>query len=97
MEHLACLVDRLVGDYVNCELSAETAAAAKLWITEMQGRVVDTCLQLFGGWGYMWEYPIARAYAEARVERIVGGSSEVMKSIICKSLFKDRNIKADFS
>ncbi|SVD77067.1 uncharacterized protein METZ01_LOCUS429921, partial [marine metagenome] len=92
-----CLVDRLLGDYVKGELSAETAAAAKLWTTEMQGRVVDTCLQLFGGWGYMWEYPIARAYAEARVERIVGGSSEVMKSIICKSLFKDRSIKADFS
>ena len=92
-----CLVDRLLGDYVKGELSAETAAAAKLWTTEMQGRVVDTCLQLFGGWGYMWEYPIARAYAEARVERIAGGSSEVMKSIICKSLFKGRNIKADFS
>ena len=92
-----CLVDRLLEDYLNNDLSADTAAAAKLWTTEMQGRTVDTCLQLFGGWGYMWEYPIARAYAEARVERVAGGSSEVMKSIICKSLFKKMDIKADFS
>ena len=92
-----CMVDRLLEEYVEGELSAETAAAAKLWTTEMQGRTVDTCLQLFGGWGYMWEYPVARAYAEARVERIAGGSSEVMKSIISKSLFKKMDIRADFS
>lgn len=92
-----CMVDRLLEEYVEGELSAETAAAAKLWTTEMQGRTVDTCLQLFGGWGYMWEYPVARAYAEARVERLAGGSSEVMKSIISKSLFKKMDIRADFS
>lgn len=92
-----CMVDRLLEEYVEGELSAETAAAAKLWTTEMQGRTVDTCLQLFGGWGYMWEYPVARAYAEARVERIAGGSSEVMKSIISKSLFRKMDIRADFS
>lgn len=92
-----CLVDRLLADYLKGDLGAETAAAAKLWTTEMQGRTMDTCLQLFGGWGYMWEYPIARAYAEARVERIAGGTSEIMKTIICKSLFKEMNIKADFS
>ena len=92
-----CMVDRLLEDYLDGELSADTAAAAKLWTTEMQGRTVDTCLQLFGGWGYMWEYPVARAYAEARVERIAGGSSEVMKSIISKALFRKMDIKAEFS
>lgn len=67
-------------------LSVADAAAMKLFCTEMQGRVVDQCLQLFGGYGYMMEYPIARAYADARVARIYGGSSEIMKVIIAKSL-----------
>jgi alkylation response protein AidB-like acyl-CoA dehydrogenase len=53
----------------------------------MLGRVVDTCLQLHGGWGYMREYPISRAYVDARIERIAGGSSEIMKEIIGRSLF----------
>ena len=92
-----CMVDRMLSAYLKDGLDADTAAAAKLWSTEMLGRAVDSCLQLFGGWGYMWEYPIAKAYAEARVERIAGGTSEVMKSIICKSLFKEFGIKADFS
>lgn len=67
-------------------LSAVDAAGLKLWMTEMQGRVVDKCLQLHGGYGYMTEYPIARLYADARVTRIYGGTSEVMKSIVAKSL-----------
>lgn len=92
-----CLVDQLLTQYLADHLRVDTAASAKLWTSEMLGRTVDTCLQIFGGWGYMWEYPIAKAYAEARVERIAGGSSEVMKSIIIKSLFKDFNITADFS
>jgi len=92
-----CMIDSLLAMYLKGKLDADTAATAKLWTTEMLGRTVDTCLQLFGGWGYMWEYPIAKAYAEARVERIAGGSSEVMKSIICKSMFKEMGIKADFS
>ncbi len=54
----------------------------------MHGRVVDTCLQLHGGYGYMWEYPIARAYADARVQRIFGGTSEIMKEIIGRSLYQ---------
>jgi alkylation response protein AidB-like acyl-CoA dehydrogenase len=58
----------------------------KLFCTELQGRVVDRCLQLHGGYGYMLEYPIARAYADARVSRIYAGSSEVMKVIIARSL-----------
>jgi alkylation response protein AidB-like acyl-CoA dehydrogenase len=68
------------------ELSAEDAAMAKWWSTEMQGRVVDRCLQLHGGYGYMTEYPIARAYTDARVTRIYGGTTEIMKEIVGRSL-----------
>jgi alkylation response protein AidB-like acyl-CoA dehydrogenase len=67
-------------------LSASDAAEAKLHCTELQRRAIDRCLQLFGGYGYMTEYPIARAYADARVTTIYGGTSEVMKSIIAKSI-----------
>jgi alkylation response protein AidB-like acyl-CoA dehydrogenase len=61
-------------------------ARVKLFCTEMQARVVDRCLQLFGGYGYMMEYPIARLYTDARVARIYAGTSEVIKVIIAKSL-----------
>lgn len=68
------------------ELTAEDAAGAKWWCTELQGRVVDRCLQLFGGYGYMLEYPIARAFADARVTRIYGGANEIMKEIVGRGL-----------
>ncbi|MER5950541.1 acyl-CoA dehydrogenase family protein [Streptomyces sp. NPDC001904] len=68
------------------ELSADYAAMAKLHCTEVAGRVIDKCLQLHGGYGYMLEYPIARLYADTRVMRIYGGTSEVMKTIIAKSI-----------
>jgi acyl-CoA dehydrogenase len=68
------------------ELTPADAAAVKLWTTEMQARVVDKCLQLHGGYGYMNEYPIAKLYTDARVTRIYGGTSEVMKSIVAKSM-----------
>lgn len=68
------------------ELSGAEAAMAKLWGSELQGKVVDECLQLFGGYGFMSEYPIARAYADARVCRIYGGTSEIMKTIISKDV-----------
>ena len=80
------LVDRALDDHDQGELSAVDAAKVKLFCTELQGRVVDKCLQLFGGYGYMLEYPIARLYADARVTRIYGGTSEIMKTIISKSL-----------
>ncbi len=67
-------------------LDAAGAAQAKYWATDLQGRAVDRCLQMFGGYGYMTEYPIARAYADARVTSIYGGTNEVMKTIIAKSL-----------
>ncbi len=68
------------------ELSAAEAAQAKLWASELQGRTLDRCLQLFGGYGYTSEYPIGRAYADARVTRIYGGTSEIMKTIIAKEI-----------
>ena len=68
------------------ELTVADAAAVKLWMTEMQARVVDKCLQIHGGYGYMTEYPISRLYADARVSRIYGGTSEVMRSIVAKGL-----------
>jgi alkylation response protein AidB-like acyl-CoA dehydrogenase len=67
-------------------LTPEQAATAKWWATDLQGRVVDRCLQLFGGYGYMLEYPIARAFADARVTRIYGGANEIMKEIVGRSL-----------
>ena len=60
---------------------------AKLHCTEMHCRVVDACVQLHGGYGYMWEYPVARAWADARVGRIYGGASEIMKELVARSLF----------
>ncbi|MCW2928693.1 MAG: Long-chain-acyl-CoA dehydrogenase [Thermoleophilia bacterium] len=68
------------------DLAPEDAAMAKWWSTEMQGRVVDRCLQLHGGYGYMNEYPIARAFADARITRIYGGTTEIMKEIVGRSL-----------
>jgi alkylation response protein AidB-like acyl-CoA dehydrogenase len=68
------------------ELSVADAAKAKWWATELQGRVIDRCLQLHGGYGYMSEYPISRRYADARVTRIYGGSTEIMKGVVSKSL-----------
>ena len=68
------------------DLTAEDAAKAKWWCTELQKRAVDSCLQLFGGYGYMVEYPIARAYKDARVTTIYGGTTEIMKEIIGRSL-----------
>lgn len=68
------------------ELTADDAAKGKWWVTELENRVIYRCLQLFGGWGYMEEYPIARAYRDARVQTIYGGTTEIMKEIIGKSL-----------
>jgi alkylation response protein AidB-like acyl-CoA dehydrogenase len=79
-------VDRCVTALNDGTLSAEEAAMAKWWCTELQKRVADTCVQLHGGYGYMNEYPIARAYADARVTTIYGGTTEIMKEIIGRSL-----------
>jgi alkylation response protein AidB-like acyl-CoA dehydrogenase len=79
-------IDRCVTALDAEELTPEDAASAKWWCTELQGRVTDRCLQLHGGYGYMIEYPIARAWADARVTRIYGGSNEIMKEIVGRSL-----------
>lgn len=79
-------IDRCTELHMRGELDSTDAAVAKLVTTELQGKVMDRCLQLFGGWGYMWEYPIARAFADARMSRIGGGAVEVMKQIIANSL-----------
>jgi alkylation response protein AidB-like acyl-CoA dehydrogenase len=79
-------IDRCVQALDAGELTPEEAASAKWWCTDLQGRVADRCLQLFGGYGYMVEYPIARAWADARVTRIYGGANEIMKEIVGRSL-----------
>jgi alkylation response protein AidB-like acyl-CoA dehydrogenase len=79
-------IDRCVLALNAGELSPEDAATAKWWCTDLQGRVVDRCVQLHGGYGYMLEYPVARAYADARVTRIYGGANEIMKEIVGRSL-----------
>ncbi|MER5953149.1 acyl-CoA dehydrogenase family protein [Streptomyces longhuiensis] len=80
------LVDRALEEHAAGELTPADAARAKLFCTEVAGRVIDKCLQLHGGYGYMLEYPIARLYADTRVNRIYAGTSEVMKTIIAKDL-----------
>ena len=82
-------VDACVMRLIAGTMDADTAAMAKLWTTETLGKAVDECLQLFGGYGYMMEYPIARLYADARVQRIYGGASEIMKEIIARSLARN--------
>jgi long-chain-acyl-CoA dehydrogenase len=78
--------DACVAAHLRGELTAEMAAANKYWITDMQGKVLDECLQLFGGYGYMTEYPIAEMWTDARVQRIYGGTNEIMKEIIGRAL-----------
>ncbi len=79
-------VDRCIELHINGELDATTASMAKYWCTDLQCKVLDACLQLHGGYGYMWEYPIARAWADARVARIYGGTNEIMKELIARQL-----------
>ncbi len=80
-----CLRKHLAG-----QLDTATASVAKFWCTEMQFNVLDNCLQMFGGYGYMREYPIARAWVDARVQRIYGGTTEIMKEIVARDLFADK-------
>lgn len=79
-------LDSCIERHLRGELDSTTAAMAKWWLTEQQCVVIDRCVQLFGGYGYMREYPIARMYADARVQKIYGGSNEIMKDLIARSL-----------
>jgi alkylation response protein AidB-like acyl-CoA dehydrogenase len=79
-------IDAAIAEHLEGALSPEDASIAKWWATESQGRIVDACLQLHGGYGYMLEYPISRAYVDARINRIYGGSNEIMLEIVGRSL-----------
>jgi acyl-CoA dehydrogenase len=79
-------IDRCIELKLIDQLDAESASMAKYWASEMQFKVLDQCVQLFGGYGYMHEYPIARAWADARVQRIYGGTNEIMKELISRTL-----------
>jgi acyl-CoA dehydrogenase len=79
-------VDQCIANHLKGELSTYEASMAKLWCSEMQGRVVDAGVQMHGGYGFMREYEICRLYADARVQRIYGGTSEIMKELISRNL-----------
>lgn len=79
-------MDRCIEKLLKGELDTATASMAKLWGSEAQGRVIDTCLQLFGGYGYMNEYLIARMFTDARIQRIYGGTNEIMKEVIARAM-----------
>ena len=79
-------VERCVMDHNQKQLTPEVAAEAKLFTTEQLGKVVDEGVQLHGGWGYMWECPICKRYANARIQRIFAGTSEIMKEIISRGM-----------
>ncbi len=79
-------VDRCIEQVINNELGVEAACAAKYWVSDLLSKVVDECVQLHGGYGYMLEYPIARAYVDTRANRIYGGTNEIMKELISRSI-----------
>ena len=79
-------VDKCVELVAQDKLDTATASMAKYWCSDLQCKVMDECVQLFGGYGYMWEYPITRAYADARVQRIYGGTNEIMKEVISRAI-----------
>ncbi|KXU33887.1 acyl-CoA dehydrogenase [Sphingobium sp. 22B] len=87
---LRVFTDHCIARHLKGELTPVDAAKAKLLVTDLHNKVVDQCLQFFGGYGYMTEYPIARAFIDARIVRIAGGAAEIMKQIIARDLFKDR-------
>ena len=78
--------DQCANKYASSELSADDAAMLKYAATEMQCKTVDQCLQLFGGYGYTAEYPISRYYTDARIQRIYGGTSEIMRELVARSI-----------
>ncbi len=82
----AVFVDKCTELLRQDKLDTATASMAKYWCSDMQCKVMDECVQLFGGYGYMWEYPITRAYADARVQRIYGGTNEIMKEVITRAM-----------
>jgi long-chain-acyl-CoA dehydrogenase len=78
--------DKCLDLHKNGKLDTATASMAKYWLTDLHSKVVDECLQLHGGAGFMWEYPVAKAFADGRVARIYGGSNEIMKDLIARGI-----------
>ena len=76
----------LLGVTCRWKIDNGTASMAKYWLTDLQNKVANDCVQLHGGWGYMWEYPVARAFCDGRVQQIYGGSNEIMKELIARSI-----------
>ena len=79
-------VDKCLALLLENKLDTATASMAKYWVSDLENKVIDQCLQLFGGYGYMWEFPIARAFVDARVQRIYGGTNEIMKEVISRAM-----------
>ncbi len=79
-------VDKCLSLLLEDKLDTATASMAKYWVSDLENKVIDQCLQLFGGYGYMWEFPIARAFVDARVQRIYGGTNEIMKEVISRAM-----------
>jgi alkylation response protein AidB-like acyl-CoA dehydrogenase len=79
-------VDKCLALLMEDKLDTATASMAKYWISDLENKVIDQCLQMFGGYGYMWEFPIARAFVDARVQRIYGGTNEIMKEVISRGM-----------
>lgn len=79
-------LDKCIAEHVEGHLDVTTGAMIKWWATQMQGEVMDECLQLFGGYGYMAEYPISHMWTDARLQKIYGGTNEIMKDLVARSL-----------
>jgi long-chain-acyl-CoA dehydrogenase len=83
-------VDQCIALHAAHKLDSATASMAKYWCTDLQSSVADRGVQLHGGWGYMWEYPVCKAFVDARVQSIYGGANEVMKELIARSITNPR-------
>ena len=86
VQFAAVFVDKCTELLLQDKLDTATASMAKYWCSDMQCKVMDECVQLFGGYGYMWEYLITRAYADARVQRIYGGTNEIIKEVNTRAM-----------
>lgn len=78
--------DRCIELRAEGKLDTSTASMAKYWCTDLQNKVADQCVQLHGGWGYMWEFPVCKAFVDGRVQKIYGGTNEIMKELIARDI-----------
>jgi acyl-CoA dehydrogenase/long-chain-acyl-CoA dehydrogenase len=82
-------LDHCISEHIEGRLTTEKVSMAKYWLTDLQAKVIDRCLQLYGGYGMMTEYPLERMYRDNRIERIYAGTNEIMKLVIARDLLKD--------